>query len=293
LTASEPVEKRVHANGIDFTYLEWGQGPLLLCLHGFPDTAHSWDETAPICAEAGYRVVAPHTRGYAPTSTPADGDFSVLSQARDVLALIDVLTSEEMGGDGSGKAYVQGHDWGCYSAYAAANLAPEKVIKLIASSVPHMHKPALTWAQMRKSWYVFFFQLPKLPEKRVPKDGFAFIDRLYDAWSPYWEGRAQAAKDVKRALAQPDGLRNALGYYRFFISKQSKEQKEVMARVTTVPTLLFQGEADGSVDCRQHAHANECYSQLDELIMMPRVGHFPHRERPQEVAQRVLRFLEK
>ncbi len=293
MTASTPSEKTVHANGIDFTYLEWGQGPLLICLHGFPDTAHSWDDTAPLFAEAGFRVIAPHTRGYAPTATPADGDVSVLSQAKDLLALIDVLSSKESGGNGSGKAYVMGHDWGCYAAYAAANRAPEKVIKLIASSVPHMHKPSLTLKQLKKSWYVFFFQLPKLPEKRVPKDNFAFIDRLYDAWSPHWAERSEATADVKRALAQPDGLKNALGYYRSFISHQSKEQKDLMAQVTTVPTLLFQGEADGSVDCRQHVHAHECYSQLDELVMMPQVGHFPHRERPAEYAQRVLRFLEK
>jgi pimeloyl-ACP methyl ester carboxylesterase len=293
MTSAQPIEKTVHANGIDFAYLEWGQGPLLLCLHGFPDTAHSWDDTAPMFAEAGFRVVAPYMRGYAPTSTPADGDVSVLSLAKDVLALIDVLTSEEYGGDGSGKAYVQGHDWGCYAAYTAANLAPEKVTKLIASSVPHMHKPSLTMKQMKKSWYVFFFQLPKLPEKRVSKDNYAFIDRLYAAWCPYWDERIEAAVDVKRALAAPNGLQSAIGYYRSFISHPSKEQREVMARVTTVPTLLFQGEADGSVDSRQHIHANKCYSQLDELVMMPRVGHFPHRERPVEYAQRVVRFLEK
>ncbi len=162
---------RIEANGIDFSYLERGSGPLLLCLHGFPDSAHSYDAVMPSLAEAGFRVVAPFMRGYAPSSAPLDGDFSVLALARDVLGLIDAFGEKD--------ACVIGHDWGAFAAYTAANLAPERIRKLVCACVPHLHSAPLTLKQLRLSWYVLFFQLPRIPERRVARDDFALIDRLY------------------------------------------------------------------------------------------------------------------
>jgi pimeloyl-ACP methyl ester carboxylesterase len=108
----------VDANGLHFAYLEEGSGPLVLLLHGFPDTAHTWDHLRSGIAAKGYRAVSPFMRGYRPTAIPAhDADQETL--ARDALALIEAL--------GATEAVVIGHDWGASAAYGAAALAPERV----------------------------------------------------------------------------------------------------------------------------------------------------------------------
>src|SRR4051794_15549993 len=86
--------RTVVANGIRFACLEAGTGPLVLCLHGFPDTAHTFDDVLPRLAEPGYRAVAPWTRGIYPTEIPADGDYSPLQLGRDVLALMQAFGEE-------------------------------------------------------------------------------------------------------------------------------------------------------------------------------------------------------
>lgn len=270
-------------NGIDFAYIDVGQGPVVLCLHGFPDTAHSFDAIAPLLVDAGYRVVAPFLRGYAPSSLAADGDYSMLAVARDVLAWIDRL--------GEGPIRVIGHDWGAFAACTAANIAPDRFERLVLMCVPHMHATTFTLAQMRKSWYVMFFQLPWLPERVVARRDLRFIDRLYAAWSPRWQPHDDPAAAVKRSLADAANLAAALGYYRSMIRGASREQWEVMRRRTAVDTLYFCGEDDGSVGAEQFARVGECFTAPVELVRMPGVGHFPHRERPVEVTQRLLGFF--
>src|SRR5262252_2808385 len=104
----------VRANDLDFGLLEAGSGPLALCLHGFPDTAHTWEHLLPTLAGAGFRAVAPFMRGYAPTAVPADGAYDVGALAADAVAL-----HEALGGDR--EAVLIGHDWGAEAAYAAAS----------------------------------------------------------------------------------------------------------------------------------------------------------------------------
>src|ERR1700761_8506930 len=107
----------VDANGLKFAYLEEGTGPLVLLLHGFPDTAHTWDDLRPRIAAKGYRAVSPFMRGYHPTEVP-DRDPNQETLARDPLALIDAL--------GATEAIVIGHDWGASAAYGSAALGPEQ-----------------------------------------------------------------------------------------------------------------------------------------------------------------------
>src|ERR1700683_576905 len=106
----------VTANGLRFAYLEQGQGPLVLLVHGFPDTPHTWDRVMPEVARAGYRVVAPYTRGYHPTEIPPNGPFDADTLGRDLIGLIEAL--------GEKQAIVVGHDFGAGAAYAAAAIAP-------------------------------------------------------------------------------------------------------------------------------------------------------------------------
>jgi pimeloyl-ACP methyl ester carboxylesterase len=277
--------KRIKANGIQFAYFEKGEGPLMLVLHGFPDTPHSFLPLMNIFAEQGYRVVAPFMRGYFPTSRSTEGDYSVLGLANDVISIIDALAITEE------KAIVVGHDWGALAAYVAANLAPEKISALIQMSVPHMHVSNFTWAQVRRSWYVWFFQIPWLPEKRLPNNNFGFIDKLYSAWSPNWDYPPERLDEIKKALAVEGGVKAALAYYRAMIRGMTMQQMRFMQQQTTVPTLLIAGEADGSVGIEQFKNMSRAYTDFFRFMSYPNIGHFPHNENCDTLAADILEFI--
>ena len=282
--------KRVKANGIQFAYLEMGEGPLVICLHGFPDVAWSFVPLMQFLKEAGYRVVAPFMRGYFPTARSEEGDYSVLGLANDVLAIIDALAL------GDEKAIVIGHDWGGFAAYTAANLAPEKISALVQMSVPHMRVSNFSFGQVRRSWYVWLFQLPQIkdkwgPETWVEKNDFALVDKLYKEWSPNWDCPEEQRIEVKKALAAPGGVKAALAYYRAMIMGMKMQQLRLMQQKTTVPTLLVAGEADQSVGIEQFKGMSAAYTGFFRFISYPRVGHFPHAENPSQLATDILEFL--
>lgn len=279
--------RHIRANGIDFAYLERRpareDAPLALCLHGFPDSAHSFDAMLPVLAEAGYHAVAPFMRGYFPSGLAPDGDYAVTTLARDALALI--------GAFGRRDAVLIGHDWGGFAAYTAANLAPEKIRRLVVMAVPHMGATRNSLAQLRRSWYVWFFQLPRLPEKLVPRNDFAFIDRLYRNWSPNWDAEEFRLEPVKRALRVPGGLQAALGYYRRMIRGASKDVYDAMSRQTGVPALWIAGEVDGSIGLEVLRDTGRACTDRFEFISVPVAGHFVHREAPSLVHRHILEFL--
>lgn len=272
-------------NVIDFTWIEKGEGPLLLLLHGFPDSPSGFDDIIDPLVAQGYRVVVPYMRGYFPSGLAPNGDYSVMALARDVIAFIDHF--------GEQTATVVGHDWGGFAAYTAANIAPERIDRLVVMCVPHMHKTAFSLAQLKKSWYVMFFQLPWLPEKVVPRHHFRFIDRLYDVWSPNWARADGASSAVKRALSAPGALVAALGYYRAMVRQSSVELRETMARPTAVPSMVVCGEADGSVGLDQFAEVHACYQQPLTFLSLPGIGHFPQREAPDLLLEGLIPFLAK
>src|SRR6202165_5249528 len=129
--ADQSAEKTrvVRASGIDFHLLEMGTGPLVLCLHGFPDTAHSFRHQMPALAAAGFHAVAPFMRGYSPSEPASDGRYDSAALSEDALALIDALGYKD--------AIVFGHDWGAVAAYGAAAAAPDRVSKLVTAAVPY------------------------------------------------------------------------------------------------------------------------------------------------------------
>ena len=145
----------VRANGLQFSYIEAGTGPLVLCLHGFPDNAYTFYKQIPVIAAAGYRVVAPFLRGYAPTEAPEAG-YQTAVLAQDTVALIEALGHDE--------GILLGHDWGATLALGAASIAAEKIPKLITIAVPHVTPLIDAFVtnldQQQRSWYMYFFQLP-------------------------------------------------------------------------------------------------------------------------------------
>ena len=160
MTEAETQPSHITVNDIDFAYLEAGpaDGPLALCMHGFPDHAHTWDLLMPDLAAAGYHVVAPWLRGYAPTGLAPDGNYQSASVALDILGIADALA-------GDGDAVLIGHDWGAISSYAAVGHRPDRFSKFVALAVPHssgLMSTFFTPAQLQRSFYVFFFQTPSM-----------------------------------------------------------------------------------------------------------------------------------
>jgi pimeloyl-ACP methyl ester carboxylesterase len=156
------------------------QGPLALCLHGFPDSAHTWRHLLPELASAGYRAVAPFMRGYAPTSIPANGAYQTAALATDANAL-----HEKLGGNSD--AVIIGHDWGAPAVYGAAILEPARWKTVVGMSVPPWGAMGNAFvsnlSQVQRSWYMFFFQ-HGLSNFVVGANNLAFIDMLWDQWSP-------------------------------------------------------------------------------------------------------------
>lgn len=285
-------EIRVAANGIDFVAYEQGEGQLALCLHGFPDHARSFRHQMAPLAEAGYRVVVPFMRGYAPTSPAPDGNYQTASLARDAAALIDALGSE--------KAVVFGHDWGGIAAYGAALIAPDKIEKLVAAAVPY--GPSFitqflgSYAQLKRSWYMYFFQTPTA-DGTVANDDFAFIRNLWLDWSPGWEFPEEEMDALRVTFAKPGVLEAALAYYRFMFNPAlqdpalADEQNMQQFAPITVPTLYLHGLKDGCIGPELASGMEAVFPAGLKTVMIDGAGHFLHQDRPDLVNRAVLEFL--
>ncbi|MDN5938283.1 MAG: alpha/beta fold hydrolase [Salinisphaera sp.] len=274
------------ANGLRFSARAAGQGPLVLCLHGFPDSAHGFDALLLTLAGAGYRAVAPFMRGYAPTTAPRKSDYGVPTLGRDVLALADAL--------GAQRFHVIGHDWGAIAAYAAAAYAPRRIPGMVTAAVPPLRRflANMRARQLRRSWYIGFFQLPWLSEHRLGGDDCALVERLWRAWSPHWEFTAADLDPVKNILSDPRSKRAALGYYRALPGllcgpRCRRERARMLTSRLQVPTLMIAGESDGCIGPEMWRGTEICFTAPCNVTTMA-AGHFMHRELPEPFAQAVL-----
>jgi pimeloyl-ACP methyl ester carboxylesterase len=282
----------VSANGVDFAYLSDGpeDGPMALCLHGFPDTAHTWRHLLPRLADAGFHAVAPFLRGYAPTSVPEDGRYDTGSLALDACALHETL-------GGTGDAVIIGHDWGAFATYGAAAFEPDRWRRVVTAAVAPQASMAdgfFTYDQLCRSWYVFFFQTP-LAEYAVSLEDFAFIDRLWADWSPGFDGSWDAAR-VKVALATPESLSAAIGYYRSMFAGPPEDPRAAAAQAASAsvapqPTLYLHGAQDGCIGIDTIGPVTDFLAPGSEMVVIEGAGHFMHVERPDDVNDHIIRFL--
>lgn len=271
-----PTRGSIKANGIQFATLEWGSGPLVLCFHGFPDTAHTWDVVGPAVAAAGYRVVAPFLRGYAPSSRPStDTDSRTLGE--DVLALIDAL--------GDGPTRVIGHDWGAEAVYAAVGLDPARVDRLVTIGIPPRaavsFTPALAWA-------IRHFATLRLPgaERRFAANDLAGIAALWHRWSPTWKYSEADLAPVKAAFSEPGVVHAALGYYR---AATPVVQDFLRAKIPR-PALLIAGADDPNIAPAAFERCRPHFTGAFQVVSV-RGGHFCHRESPEATITAILPFL--
>ncbi len=279
--------ERIRANGIDFSYLAYGQGPLLLCLHGFPDSAHTWGALGPRLASLGYRVVAPFMRGYAPTEIPATRSYGAIELGTDIVELIKGFRFDS--------AVVIGHDWGAFAAHAAAHLRPEAVSKLITLAIPH---PGALSPSMRSLWrarHFFTFQIRNYARRMISKDDFSGVDTIYQRWSPTWRFDPLETRFVKDSFREPARLDAALGYYWSFrkdlFGAGSAQVRRVLFKRTAPPVLCLVGGADGALDVSQMKNTPRWFSGEYRYEILPEVGHFLHREAPDLVFEQLKSFL--
>ncbi|WP_244482467.1 alpha/beta fold hydrolase [Bradyrhizobium pachyrhizi] len=279
------------ANGLEFPVLEAGAGPLVLCFHGFPDHAQSWIPMLNRLATEGYWAVAPAMRGYWPGGAAPDGSYRGSATGADVVALIEAL--------GRDQADLVGHDFGARAVYSAASVNPARVRKLVGLAVPY--GPQLMTAfvangdQQRRSWYMFFFQT-RLAEVAVPLNDFAFIDRLWREWSPSYVRPDADRAALNQMFQQPGVLTQTLGYYRQLFAPPSTDPavQALEARANGAihaPSLYLHGVEDGCMSVDLSDGMESVFKNGLQRIVIPDVGHFLHLEKPDEVADHIVRFL--
>lgn len=283
----------LHHGDLTFSAHEQGTGPVVLCLHGFPDHARSFRHQLPALAEAGYRAIAPTIRGYEPSSQPADGDYHIIRMAEDVVAWLDDLGEE--------RAHLVGHDWGAAIVHAAGALAPERFHSLTTLALPHPGRFANEAilklpGQLLNSWYMLFFQLRGLADWAVERNDWALIERLWRIWSPGWELPPEEMAGLKRTLAQPGVKKAALGYYRAMFDRWTaagRATQDVAGAPLQVPTLALTGARDGCIDTRLHdlLFHEEDYPAGHKLVRVEGAGHFLHQEKPDEVTPVIVDWI--
>jgi len=285
--------RTIETPNVTFHALEDGAGPLVLCMHGFPDDARSWRHQVPVLVAAGFRVVTPFMRGYAPTSPPADGRFDAMALGEDVVALLDALGADD--------AVVIGHDWGAAATYFGALLASQRMRKMVTLAVPYgpgfFRALRESYVQQRRSWYMLFFQHP-LAEEALARDGFAMIEHLYRDWSPGWAAPREMMDAVKETFSSPGTLQAALAYYRqtmqpvFDAPAQLDAMLQAMSVPLQVPALYLHGADDGCIGA-ELAHGIEPYFARGVRVeVVPGTGHFLHQERPDPINRAILDFLQ-
>lgn len=285
-------ETLLASNGIAFhAYVDGPQdGPLVLLLHGFPELARSWFLQIPVLANAGYRVVAPDMRGYG--GTDKQGPYDLWTLSADVAGLVKAMGRE--------KAIVIGHDWGAGVAWATAILQPQVVEQLGILNCPHPSVLAKqifsSPAQLAKSWYMFFFQLPWLPEFLTTRGNGAAIakslrggSKIRDHWT------REELKPYSESFVQPGAATGAIGYYRAAFRTPLKFEKAALANRITAPTRIIWGAEDqflgrNSID-QQKMRPYFADGNAPVIELIEGAGHFVQNEAPDQVNAALLRWL--
>lgn len=285
------------ANGIRLHYAESGGGEnLVILLHGFPEFWYSWRHQLTALGKR-FHVVAPDMRGYNLSEKPPRvEDYTTNVLADDVIGIMDHF--------GAAQASIVGHDWGAGVAWAVAQTYPERVSKLVVLQVP----PAAAWRanlsvrQLLRSWYMFFFQLPRVPEWAIRRNRFGGLDRVFKEKV----GRTGSFTDAdvetyKEALSQPGALTSAINYYRanvFRIMRGTKTAAiEPSVEVTKrdkrirVPTLFIFGEQDFAILPQTVRGVEDYIDAPYSELRIPDSGHWVQNEAAEEVNAALVEFL--
>jgi pimeloyl-ACP methyl ester carboxylesterase len=269
----------VSANGLSFNVATAGTGDrLALCLHGFPENSHSFRYQLPLFARLGYRAWAPDLRGYGKTTRPVGvAEYSIEKLEADVAGLIDASRAREV--------VLVGHDWGGGIAWSFASHAVRPIDRLIVMNCPHprcFEKGLANPAQLLRSWYMFFFQLPVLPERYL---GARHAERVGRAFRGMAVDKSRFPDDVlalyRDAASEPGALTAMVNYYRAMFREFRRIRARGFGEITT-PTLLIWGEHDTALG-KELTFDTSRYVRDLTIRYLPNVSHWVQQEAPEAV----------
>lgn len=285
-SAAAPLRtQHIPCRGLSLHAVVAGEGPPVVLLHGFPESARSWRHQITPLAEAGFSVWVPNLRGYPPSDIPPHPEAYHLRYLVEDLAHIVKATGYE-------RAHVVGHDWGGIIAWTFAGMHPELLDRLVVLNAPHMKLyTERVWrsSQMLRSLYVLFFQIPLFPEYVLASRNFKIIRNMFHSMPARKPAFAQ--EDIEayvNMLAQPGALRAALDYYR--INMRSDSLALARSARIDAQTLVIWGEQDPALEVSLLEGLEQIVPKLT-VCRIPDAGHWVQNEAPQEVNARMLEFL--
>ena len=275
------LEGYAEVGGAQLHYVEAGNGPLVVLLHGFPEFWYGWREQIAPLANAGFRVVAPDLRGYNLSSKPNEfDDYTADKIADDVRGLINELGAES--------AMVVGHDWGGTAAWTLAMNHPEVVDRLVILNAAHprkLNEGLRNPRQLLRTWYFFYFQLAGLPERRAARNGWQFFKGfLRDARPPYTKRETDRYVE---AWSQPGAVKAMIDYYRAAVRLGSKQEVHTIS----APTLVIWGQGDRYLGPTLAEPHHEDVPNLDRVVRLPNASHWVHHDEAEKVNDLLVDFF--
>ena len=277
----------VEANGLTFEVDQCGSGDkLALCLHGFPENSFSWRYQLPMLADAGYEAWAPNLRGYGKSSRPGYvEDYAMPLLLADIAGLIDAAGKDEV--------VLIAHDWGALIAWEFAIQKIRPLHKLIICNVPHpaAAREAFSLAQLRKSWYILFFQIPRLPEKLLGRHGAKPIADVFvtSSLDPQ-RFPSEVVSVYQENAAQPGALTAMINYYRALLRYPLKTKRDKSTPVIDTPTLIVWGEGDAALG-KELTYATGKYVANLQIRYLADVSHWVQQEAPEVTNAMIEAFL--
>ena len=273
----------ITTNGVNLHYVTQGSGPLMLMLHGFPEFWYSWRYQIPEFAK-NFKVVAPDLRGYNDSDKPQEQSAYVMTElVRDVEGIIRGLGYE--------KCVLVAHDWGGGIAWSFAYAYPQMVERLIIMNCPHFRKFSeglRTPQQLLRSWYMFFFQLPVIPELFLQAQDYQFIENAFKGMAINKSAFSKEDIDAyKNAAAKRGALTATINYYRNIFSSQILNTNW---SILEVPTLMIWGEEDTALG-KELTYGTEAYVENFQIKYIPNCSHWVQQEQPELVNQYMREFL--
>ena len=267
----------IKTNGVNLHVVQAGppDGQLVILLHGFPEFWYGWRKQIDFLAGQGYRVWVPDQRGYNISDKPNGiAAYKLNELAKDVVGLIDAAGRET--------ALLVGHDWGAGVAWWTACSYPERLSKLVILNVPHLRvfrKTVTTdWTQMKKSWYMGYFQIPFLPE--------ALFERMLPQMARGIQESARPGAftdedmlEYQKAWAQPGALRSMINWYRAAVQQMPTPEPDPIVKV---PTLILWGKKDFALNAEM-AQASLEYCKDGRLIYFENASHWLQHDEPEQV----------
>lgn len=315
-----PQFQFIETNNVRLRVALDGEGPLILMLHGWPESWYSWRRQMQALAAAGYRVAAPDMRGYGQSSAPESiEEYTIFRLTEDVFNIMDSLGGDEI--------VLMGHDWGVIVSWHCALFHPERIAGHVAMSVPYMGRPGASPIDLWKAqygddfFYILYFQEPGVAEAEFDADPHTVLSRLYvspdtpreapevtdkKASAGGWTPRLGKPKELPPWLSQEDldyyigeftraGFRGGINYYRNFTYNWERTENLDGVKVAP-PTLFIAGEKDPVIRRASEEKLRELMApaveDLRKVTLFPGIGHWVQQEKPDETTAEILAFLQ-